>query len=146
MSKATMVLEKLKEKMDSAGCLIIRNAKVLLVQRSVESNHYPLYWGIPAGRMNMGETPYRAAIRECYEETGIDLSRLRYDEAIKTVNTEDGTFFTTFVFCVQATQLFNVEIDYESEDWGWFTQNELKDTKKIDVHPGLLNVLDRVVL
>ena len=32
------------------------------------------HWDLPKGKMDEGETPQQAAIRECFEETGLDLS------------------------------------------------------------------------
>ncbi len=32
------------------------------------------HWDLPKGKMDEGETPQQAAVRECFEETGLDLS------------------------------------------------------------------------
>jgi len=45
---------------------------------------------LPKGGRMRGETEYEGALREAWEETGIDLERLKYKEKIKLVW---GTYF-----------------------------------------------------
>ena len=59
-----------------AGVVVVRQDQVLLVQR------YRLLidrvsWEIPGGRVNDGETPQAAAVRECLEETGVRCFNLQ---------------------------------------------------------------------
>jgi 8-oxo-dGTP diphosphatase len=54
-----------------AGALIIRNGKVLLVRRAVEP--FQGYWDIPGGFCEADEHPAEAAIREVWEETGLEI-------------------------------------------------------------------------
>ena len=51
----------------SAGCIIIDNDKVLLVQQSSGN------WGFPKGHLEKGESETEAAIRETKEEIGINI-------------------------------------------------------------------------
>lgn len=53
----------------AAGVLVIREGEALLVRRRYE----PLagQWSLPAGFVDAGEDPRRAAERECLEETGL---------------------------------------------------------------------------
>lgn len=48
--------------------------KVLLGRRLTEP--FLNYWSFPGGRLQIGENPYQAALREFNEETGVDLVRL----------------------------------------------------------------------
>jgi mutator protein MutT len=57
-----------------AGCCILVNNHVLLLQRSATHRLQPSTWGIPAGKIDPGETPEQAAIRETQEEAGITIS------------------------------------------------------------------------
>ena len=52
----------------SAGVVIVRNGQVLL-GHSTNNEH----WDIFKGKVESGETPIQAAIRELKEESGIDL-------------------------------------------------------------------------
>lgn len=55
----------------AACALIDRDGRVLLAKRREESAHGGL-WEFPGGKLNDGETPEEAAIRELNEELGIE--------------------------------------------------------------------------
>lgn len=51
----------------------------LIIQRSQikrgKPNVFPQYWDIPGGRVEENELPRDAAVRECFEETGISIEK-----------------------------------------------------------------------
>jgi len=51
---------------------IIRNSQneIFITQRDV-SSHMAGFWEFPGGKVEVGETPYEAVVRELQEETGI---------------------------------------------------------------------------
>src|SRR5262245_50707879 len=51
---------------DSAFAIILRRRKVLLVQPWLKRR-----WQLPGGSVESGETPWKAALREVKEETGM---------------------------------------------------------------------------
>src|SRR5215510_3003277 len=59
-----------------AGIVAIRDDSILLTRQYRFLIDRPS-WEIPGGRVDEGETPATAAIRECMEETGIECSGLR---------------------------------------------------------------------
>ena len=61
-----------KKKRDSAGIAIIYNSKILLVHATNGSWAKPVM-GIPKGKIEDGESPEEAAVRETYEEIGIRI-------------------------------------------------------------------------
>jgi 8-oxo-dGTP diphosphatase len=54
-----------------AAAIIVANGKVLLVRRRISEGE--LSWQFPAGAVESGETPEVAAVRETYEETGLNV-------------------------------------------------------------------------
>ncbi|MFO7273770.1 MAG: NUDIX hydrolase [Bacillota bacterium] len=62
--------------MPSCHALIRDGDRVLLVQRATP----PLqgYWGLPGGRVELGETVQEALLREVREETGLEVAVERY--------------------------------------------------------------------
>ena len=50
--------------------LIIKDGLILAITR----RHDKTIYGLPGGRVELGETPKEAAIREAYEETGLVIN------------------------------------------------------------------------
>lgn len=61
------------EKQLSCGLLVISPAGWLLAHATRTPR-----WDLPKGGINPGETPLQAALRECQEETGLDLGYLHH--------------------------------------------------------------------
>ena len=55
--------------------IIIENRRLLAARRGENMSH-PLKWELPGGKIEAGETPGQAVIRELKEELGIDVSLL----------------------------------------------------------------------
>lgn len=55
----------------TVGVLILESDRVLLVKHGDGASHLTGVYGWPGGRINDGETPIQAAIRELEEETGL---------------------------------------------------------------------------
>jgi 8-oxo-dGTP diphosphatase len=53
----------------AAVCLVEADGKILLVRRTNDPQKG--FWSLPAGFVDAGENPARAAERECLEETGL---------------------------------------------------------------------------
>lgn len=54
-----------------AAALIIRKGKVLLARRA--KGELSGYWEFPGGKMEKGETPQKAIVREIAEELGVEV-------------------------------------------------------------------------
>lgn len=62
----------MKPKLRTAGCIVEHDGKILLLHRHPNK---PLggTWGLPAGKVEHGESDLETIVREVYEETGIKL-------------------------------------------------------------------------
>ncbi|MEI7961650.1 MAG: NUDIX hydrolase [archaeon] len=60
----------------SVTILAIDNKKRLLLNREYRIHLKKYIWRLPAGRVDKGETPKRAARRELIEETGFDAKKI----------------------------------------------------------------------
>lgn len=65
-----------------AGCYCEFEDKILLLKRTPHK-HQGDTWGIPGGKLDEGETPRSAAIREVFEEVGISLK----EDDLKEIDT-----------------------------------------------------------
>lgn len=58
-----------------AGAVIVHAGRVLLIRRASPAG--PLVWTFPAGKVEPGEDPTEAAVREALEEAGVVVEALR---------------------------------------------------------------------
>ncbi|MBI3252250.1 MAG: NUDIX hydrolase [Candidatus Omnitrophica bacterium] len=80
-----------------AGIVVIRGDQVLLV-RQYRLLIDQVSWEIPGGKVDEHETPAEAAVRECFEESGIQCSKplplLFYQPGLDTSDNPTYLFFT----------------------------------------------------
>lgn len=65
--------QSFKPRAEIAALFIEHDNRVLMLHRQ-ECKSQGNLWGIPGGKIDKGETPSQAAIREVKEETGYDFS------------------------------------------------------------------------
>ncbi|MFE2725430.1 NUDIX hydrolase [Kitasatospora sp. NPDC059327] len=58
-----------------AAAIVIREGRVLMVRRRVSEGQ--LSWQFPAGKIEPGESPDEAAVRETAEETGLNVAAVK---------------------------------------------------------------------
>lgn len=89
-----------------AGIIVRCKNKVLLCKRNVQGS-LPGYWSCPGGKMENGETPKEAAIREFMEETDLPVyNDITFAAAIKRY-TRDGSEVKGLMYC------YLLEVDNE---------------------------------
>lgn len=59
----------------AASCVVLLDLDgcVLLTKRKNETRNFPRAWVLPGGHLEAGETLEQGAIRELFEETGIEI-------------------------------------------------------------------------
>ncbi len=120
--------------LEGAIVVILDNAnKILLLKRPENVKWSPLKWALPGGKLESGETPLAAAIRETKEETTLEVTDL-----IKVSEVLDK--------CVAAYYTRNytgkVQLDFEHTDWAWVTRDDIEN---YDLAPGVLKLYDWVL-
>lgn len=77
------------KKQDRAGCIILnRKDNTILIIQS-----YGTFWGLPKGHREQEESMIQCAIRETFEETGIQLSEKDLTKSIQLYNGEVMYYF-----------------------------------------------------
>lgn len=115
-----------KSRVAIAAVYIEYNDKILLLHRQ-DNKSQGNKWGIPGGKVDKGEAPLQAAIREIREETGYDISK-QVIENLGTVYIEynEKDHFTYHMF---RTQLLEdpgaVKINFsEHKGFTWVTPSD----------------------
>lgn len=57
----------------AAKAVVVRDGRILVLQRSAGSSHDPGLWELPGGKMEYGEVLTEALAREVTEETGVSV-------------------------------------------------------------------------
>ena len=97
-----------------ACLLIINNDSVLLARQYRFLVDRPV-WEIPGGKVEEGENPAIAAVRECEEETGIRglnvKPLIQYLQALDCINSGAKLFYTSEFECVREFTPNPMEVD-----------------------------------
>lgn len=108
------------------GVVIINeNGEILLQKRSRFKIANPSKWGICGGKVDLGETPLEAGIRETLEEIGILLNK----EELKflSMDTNEKTHFTVY-YVRKNVELKECKLQEEElEEVKYFKIEELED-------------------
>lgn len=118
----------------TVGIVILKGSQVLLVKHGERAGHMTGTYGLPGGRIDIGETPIQAVTRELEEETGMrvreeDLRELpqKYEVDLPRKNGETLSVHHT----VFAAKHFHGELqgtDETSPEWV-----EIDSLKDIDL-------------
>ena len=118
--------------LQGALILVLNNTgHVLLLQRHPSAKFAPRQWGYPGGKIEEGETPLEAAIRETREETTLVVKNPRYLGQFSAVEAYLGEDYTG-----------TVEIDFEHTDWAWVSPQELS---QYDLAPNVMEIYEKAV-
>lgn len=114
----------------AAGMLLIRNKKIMMQHRAPWV-HNGDTWGLPGGARDSHESVEEAAIRETFEETGINPKDL---QVVGLFSDDHGTWRYDTVIAIAHEDLDapNSSWNKETHDIGWF---EVDEVEKLDLHP-----------
>ena len=101
--------------------------KVLLLER--EHSGKKLYWDLPGGRLQTGETAKATLLREVKEETGLEITgditpfaSVFTDIRIAVGDSNVGLIYA--IFCCPLSVAFEPRLSDEHINFGWFTPSE----------------------
>ncbi len=112
-----------------AGNLLIEDGELLLIYRSDEE-----HWEVPGGKVEEGESPTQAAVREAEEEIGVEL------ELEKPFYTgefmKDGEMFLWHGYIVSTDEEPSLE-EEKFSDLEWIDEERLDE---LDLAPNLRQI------
>lgn len=118
--------EGFKPRVEVAACYVEIDGKILLMERSLSSIESKT-WGVPAGKIEKGEKPHQAAIRELNEETGINVLSSQVREVGKLYVRKPRGDFIYHMFQVDLKEKPEVFLSHEHTKYLWATAHDMEN-------------------
>jgi 8-oxo-dGTP diphosphatase len=123
-----------------AAAVIVKNGRVLLVQRRVKEGS--LSWQFPAGAVEEGESASEAAVRETREETGLTVAASKI--LGERVHPATGRTMI-YVACDVLNGEARVTDEYELADFAWSEGGRLAEYVPYGFYDPVQQHLDQVL-
>lgn len=118
-----------------SGCLIVKDGKVLLVKEGLKDCYGK--WNLPAGRVDEFENITTGAIREVYEETGLNVKLLGVLPISERIINDN-----TFISIRFVAEIIDGDINYDYNeiiDVRWFEISDILKMTKDELRSYELN-------
>lgn len=135
-------MDKPKKQIVIVKSLIVDDGKILLVRRKREwhkESHDK--WEFPGGKIDFGETPEEAAVREAKEESGYDVEIVRLLPKIISAQWEyEDRVSQQILICYVCKKIGGNSLlgDHGVSEIKWFTKDE---ALKLECLPGIKEFL-----
>ena len=83
-------------------------------------------WGVPGGKIETGETPHQAAIRELVEETGIEVSSSQVKEIGRLYVQKPRGDYIFHMFQVHINEILQVTLSPEHTQYLWANAEDIE--------------------
>ena len=105
-----------------AAAVVIREGRVLLTRRA-EGQHLAGMWEFPGGKLEGGESPEAAVVRECREECGITVEVIDIFDVTHHRYREKDVLLLFYRCLLHAGEVQHLEV----ADHAWVAPAELED-------------------
>ncbi|WP_340619500.1 8-oxo-dGTP diphosphatase MutT [Xenorhabdus siamensis] len=122
----------------AAGIIKNSNDEIFITQRRADS-HMGGFWEFPGGKLEQGETPEQALIRELKEEVGITVTHC---ELLETITHEFSDRNITLYFYL-VDQWKNEPFGKEGQPYRWISQAELIADEFPPANRSIVNLLTK---
>lgn len=109
------------------AAVIMKDDKILILQRSKDEDIFPNMWELPSGKKEPLETSETALLREVKEETGLDIKIIMpffvFDYQIeKPEEIRDSTQINFLATPIGNTQ---IKLSSEHQNFAWIQEDEV---------------------
>ena len=130
-------------KVTTVGALIEHDGKILILHRGSQEETSPGTWGLAAGRLEPGEDPADAALREVEEETGHQALKESLQEAGTHKWKSPGMDVTFHAYRLPVKERIEVKLDpAEHDNHAWKTPDGILELE--NPIPGLRELITAV--
>lgn len=120
----TKSVDRLPHKLIAVALIVNDAAEILCLTRNISTPHRPGDWDFPGGKLEQGELPAEAVIRETFEETGLSIQDPRFICA--TTDASDKDVVTLLFFMTHVLGQPEVQLSPEHESYEWLTLETLR--------------------
>ena len=121
------------------AAIIIRDGKVFATQRGY--GQWQGWWEFPGGKIEAGECPQEALVREIREELDAEIE---VGELIETVEWDYPAFHLTMHCFVCSLVSESMHLN-EHEDSAWLTRDTLHSVRWLPADKGLVDRLKKMI-
>ncbi|WDL98233.1 NUDIX domain-containing protein [Alicyclobacillus sp. ALC3] len=109
----------------SIGTVVDEEGRCLMIQRTKAP--YVGRWAMPGGKIEVGEHPEQAIVREFFEETGLAAEIVNFAGTVSEVIPVDGGV-NHFLMCVFRLSVVGGQLrESEEGPLAWLTQDEIRE-------------------
>ncbi len=124
------------------GCFVEYDGKFLILKRN-QTSPQPGKWGLPAGKVDKGETDLKAIQRELFEETGYQAKESEFSFLYEDRDNYVGYDLEFPTFRIHLAKKITVKIDpLEHDEFLWVTPQECY--KRKDLVAGFQDLLEKI--
>ena len=132
------------EQVICANCIIRKNDKYLVLRRSSQKKYAPGVVHPVGGKVDLGENPYTAAVREVEEETGVKVSDLSLEAVLYEIKPVLGERYNWLIFYFIGDYKSGEVKKTDEGELVWLTGEEwAKEELFPSLRPVLQHVLDK---
>lgn len=113
---------------------------ILTLRRSSQRGAHRGKWGLPGGKADKGEMPEETAVRELYEETGIQIG----EEELEYL-TKDSSGNRDYYFFLTKVEDPEVNIDLEHDAVAWVLPEAIRDWIGVPTPSAVYDSLDKAL-
>ncbi len=127
------------KKIEVVAAIIIRDGKVFATQRGY--GEWKDWWEFPGGKIEAGECPQEALVREIREELDAEIE---VGELIETIEWDYPDFHLTMHCFVCSLVSESMHLN-EHEDSAWLTRDTLHSVKWLPADEGLILKIREII-